>query len=158
MFPLAPEPMLKTDGKKNDCERNAAKRLLADVRREYPHLKLIVVEDGLASNGPHIELLKEQDMRFVLGIKPGDHQFLFQWVDTAPGARTFETTDAKGVRHRFRHLNGAPPDDANFELEANFLEYRETRPNGTKQHFSLLTDLPIDEFNLMDPMRAGRPR
>ena len=55
VFPLAPEPIVKGDGAtKNDCERNAAKRLLRDVRREHPHLKLIVVEDGLASNGPHI--------------------------------------------------------------------------------------------------------
>ena len=72
VFPLAPEPILKGDGaRKNDCERNAAKRLLRHVRREHPHLKLIVVEDALASNGPHIELLKALDMRFVLGAKPG---------------------------------------------------------------------------------------
>jgi hypothetical protein len=50
VFPLAPEPILKPDGsKKNDCERNAAKRLLSDLRRAHPHLRLIVVEDGLAS-------------------------------------------------------------------------------------------------------------
>ena len=55
VFPLAPEPILKPDGsKKNDCERNAAKRLLGDVRGADPHLKLIVVEDALASNAPHI--------------------------------------------------------------------------------------------------------
>ena len=83
VFPLAPEPIVKEDGaKKNDCERNAAKRLLQDVRREHPHLKLLVVEDALASNGPHIELLKTLDMRFVLGVKPGDHKHLFEWVDT----------------------------------------------------------------------------
>ena len=46
VFPLAPEPIVKGDGAtKNDCERNAAKRLLGDVRREHPHLKLIVVEE-----------------------------------------------------------------------------------------------------------------
>ena len=56
---MAPEPIVKGDGaKKNDCERNAAKRLLSDVRREHPHLKLVVEEDGLASNGPHIKHLK----------------------------------------------------------------------------------------------------
>ena len=44
VIPLAPEPILKQDGaKKNDCERNAAKRLLMDLRREHPHLKLIVI-------------------------------------------------------------------------------------------------------------------
>ena len=37
VFPLAPEPIVKDDGAtKNDCERNAAKRLLEDVRREHP--------------------------------------------------------------------------------------------------------------------------
>ena len=121
VFPLAPEPIVKGDGaRKNDCERNAAKRLLKDVRREHPHLKLIAVEDALASNGPHIELLKELDMRFVLGVKPGDHALLFQWVETTPGTRTFETTDADGTVHRFRYLNGAPLNDANFQLEVNF--------------------------------------
>ena len=35
VFSLAPEPILKQDGSgKNDCERNAAKRLLHDTRRE----------------------------------------------------------------------------------------------------------------------------
>ena len=45
-----------------------------EVRREQPHLKLLVLEDALASNGPHIELLRSLDMRFVLGVKPGDHK------------------------------------------------------------------------------------
>ncbi len=78
VFPLAPEPIARADGeRKNDCERNAAKRLLTHVRREHPHLKLLVVEDALASNGPHIRLLQSLDMRFVLGVKPGDHKHLF---------------------------------------------------------------------------------
>ena len=65
---VAPEAIVKSDGrKKNDCERSAAKRLLTELRREHPHLALVVVEDGLASNGPHIRLLKELEMRFVLG-------------------------------------------------------------------------------------------
>jgi hypothetical protein len=46
VFPFAPEPILKQDGqRKNDCERNASKRLLSDLKREHPHLKLIIVED-----------------------------------------------------------------------------------------------------------------
>ena len=50
---LAPEPIRKKDGaKKNDCERNTAKRLLDDLRREHPRLKAIIVEDGLASSVP----------------------------------------------------------------------------------------------------------
>ena len=90
VFPLAPEPIVKGDGaKKNDCERNAAKRLLSDVRREHPHLKLVVVEDGLASNGPHIKHLKALELRFIVGAKRSDHKALFEWVDaTARLARS----------------------------------------------------------------------
>ena len=66
--------------------------------------------------------------------------------------------DTDGVRHRFRYLNGAPLNDANFELEVNFLEYWEFKPNGKQRHFSWVTDLPIDNSNVMDLMRAGRAR
>ena len=164
VFPLAPEPIMKGDGAtKNDCERNAAKRLLADVRREHPHLKLIVVEDGLASNGPHIKLLKQLDMRFILGAKPADHTALFEWVEATERMNTgavkyVEHTDEHGVHHRFRYLNAAPLNDTHFELEVNFLEYWETRPNGKKQRFSWVTDLPINDANVMALMRSARAR
>ena len=60
VIPLAPEPIVQQDGNtKNDCERNAGKRLLRKIRKEHPRLKLIVVEDGLASNAPHIRELKK---------------------------------------------------------------------------------------------------
>ena len=55
VIPLAPEPTVKGDGDtKNDCERNAAKRLLSDLHREHPHLKVLIVEDELVSNFTHL--------------------------------------------------------------------------------------------------------
>jgi len=159
VFVFAPEPIVKEDGaRKNDCERNAAKRLLSEVRREPPHLKLLVLADGLASNGPHIKQLKELDLRFVLGAKRGDHKCLYQWVDTTPGVRHVQFTDEAGVRHRFRYLNAVPLNDTHFELEVNFLEYWETRPNGKEVHFAWVTDLPIDDAHVTALMRAGRAR
>ncbi|GAB6060660.1 hypothetical protein [Desulfonatronum parangueonense] len=102
VFALAPEPILKQDGAtKNDCERNAAKRLLEDLRREHPHLKLIVIEDALASNGPHIRQLKAQDIRFILGAKPDDHKYLFDWVNTVPTTVEYTEIDEGGTSHRF---------------------------------------------------------
>ena len=153
---------------KNDCERNAAKRLPTDLRREHPHLPLLVVEDGLASNGPHVRLLKGLGMGFLLGAKQGDHAALFEWVDelesaplapgAAPGVERWEAKDADGVEHRFRWSNGAPLNDANADLEVNFLEYLERRPNGKERRFSWVTDLRVDRWNAMDLMRAGRAR
>ena len=78
VLPLAPEPIRKEDGAtKSDCERNAAKRLLDDLRRDHPRLKAIIVEDALGSNAPHITHLKNKGFRYILGAKPGDHKLLF---------------------------------------------------------------------------------
>jgi hypothetical protein len=44
---------MKADGTKNDYERNAAKRLYSDARREHPHLKFIVAEDSIVAWVPH---------------------------------------------------------------------------------------------------------
>jgi hypothetical protein len=62
---------------KNDCERNAVRRLLQQVRRMHPKLDCIVIEDGLSSNGPHIEDLIALNFKFILGAKPNDHTYLF---------------------------------------------------------------------------------
>ena len=76
-----------------------------------------------------------------------------------PGAvKSHEHTDEHGVHHRFRYLNAAPLNDTHFELEVNFLQYWETRPDGKAQHFSWVTDLPIDDANVMALMRGARAR
>lgn len=97
VIPLAPEPIIRSDGNtKNDCERNAAKRLLNPIRREHPHLKIMITEDSLSSNGPHVQLLKDLDMRFILGAKPADHTFLFDWINHS-NPEIFEKIEQNGV-------------------------------------------------------------
>ena len=73
---------------------------------------------------------------------------------TTPSTREFETTDEDGVRHWFRYLDGAPLNDAHFELEVKFLEYWERRPGGQERHFAWVTDLPINALNALALMRA----
>jgi hypothetical protein len=93
VIPLLPEPIVKQDGtNKNDCERNAAKRLIAKLRQDHPHLKLIVTEDSLSSNGPHIEMLQDHDLHYILGVKEGDHASLFTQVEVAEQAGRVTTT------------------------------------------------------------------
>ena len=159
VFPLAPEPILKQDGAtKNDCERNAAKRFLKDTRREHPHMKFMVIEDALASNAPHIQLLQSLNFRYLLGAKQKDHTFLFDWVDNTATTALYEQVDENGIIHRFRYLNHAPLNEAHFELEINFLEYWEIKPKGKTTHFSWVTDILITQDNLMLLMRGARAR
>jgi len=158
VIPLAPEPIAKGDGNtKNDCERNAAKRLLSDLRREHPHLKVLIVEDGLASNYPHLSLLDSLNMQYIIGVKPGDHAYLFDWIkDLKPTVH--EQTDDNGTKHTFHAYTNVPLNDANSGYRVNVLEYWETKKDGRKQHFSWVTKLELTSENVYQVMRAGRSR
>lgn len=157
VIPIAPEPIVKSDGKtKNDCERNAAKRLLQDYRREHPHLKTIVIEDALASNYPHLSLLDELNLAYIIGAKPGDHQYLFDWIKYAKGEEYFCIRDK--VKHRFVYYHDVPLNESHDDYRVNVIDYYEEKPNGKKQHFTWITKIKITNDNIFDLMRAGRSR
>lgn len=158
VIPFAPEPILKQDGqKKNDCEREAAKRLLTDLRREHPHLKLIIIEDSLASNGPHIKLLKSLKMRFILGAKPKDHAFLYDQAEHSL-AHWHEEVDDKGHHHKFKFLNHLALNKSHLDCHVNFLEYWETTPKGKVIHFVWVTDFELTSSTVYNIMKGARAR
>ena len=160
VIPLAPEPIIKQDGQeKNDCERNASKRFFTQLRKDHPHLKLIVIEDALSSNAPHIRDLQKHKLHYILGVKKGDHPFLFQYVDDAHQAGKVTTLEFElnEIIHRFRFLNQVPLNASHQDLLVNFVEYWEIKPNKT-QHFSWITDFKVRNDNVYNIMRGGRAR
>ena len=160
VIPLMPEPIIKQDGeKKNDCERNAAKRFLEKLRQDHPRLPLIVTEDALSSNAPHIAELKKHNLRFILGVKESDHAFLFEQVAQArKEGRSIEHEFTKnGITHRFHFVNEVPLNASNPDVLVNFLEYWEISDKG-EQYFAWITDFTIEHHNVYTLMRAGRAR
>jgi hypothetical protein len=162
VIPLVPEPIMNRDGTdKNDCERNAAKRFVAKRRQDHPHLKCIVTEDSLSSNAPHIETLQAYALHYILGVKEGDHAYLFQQVQAAEHAGRvsyYERHDrAARVVHRFRFVNQVPLNAANADVRVNFIEYWEIAQTKV-QHFSWVTDLHVSQRNVYQLMRGGRAR
>lgn len=162
VIPLMPEPIVKQDGTgKNDCERHAAKRLITKLRQDHPHLKFIITEDSLSSNAPHIETLHNHDLHYILGVKAGDHAFLFQQVqaEEQTGRVTYyERHDrAAGLVHRFRFVHHVPLNASNVDIRVNFIEYWEMG-DGKVQHFSWVTDLRVSTRNVFHLMRGGRAR
>ena len=162
VIPLMPEPIMKQDGtSKNDCERNAAKRLIVKLRQDHPHLKLIVTEDSLSSNAPHIEVRQEHNLHYILGVKEGDHTFLFQQVAAAEQAGRVTSYDrenpATGIHQHFRFVSDVPLNASNADLRVNFLECWAT-VNSQVQHFSWVTDLCVTKGTVYQIMRGGRAR
>ena len=162
VIPLMPEPIVKQDGTgKNDCERNAAKRFIAKLRKDHPHLKFIVTEDSLSSNAPHIETLHAHGLHYILGVKDGDHAYLFEQVQAADQAgrvTSYERHDrAARVVHRFRFVNDVPLNTSHRDVRVNFIEYWEVGEHKV-QHFSWVTDLRVSQRNVYHLMRGGRAR
>jgi hypothetical protein len=160
---LAPEPIINQDGHtKNDCERNASRRWLKHFRHEHPHLPVIVVEDALSANAPHLRDLREAGVHYIIGVKPGDHAFLFQHLHAADAAgRTqhlSQVDPATGVLHHFRFHNGVPLNESNPDELVNVLEYWQIHTDGTVQYFSWITDFLLTPFNVFAIMRGGRAR
>ena len=162
VIPLMPEPIVKQDGTgKNDCERNAAKRFIAKLRKDHPHLKFIVTEDSLSSNAPHIATLHAHGLHYILGVKDGDHAYLFEQVQAAEQAgrvTSYERHDrAARVVHRFRFVNDVALNTSHRDVRVNFIEYWEGGERKV-QHFSWVTDLRVSPRNVYHLMRGGRAR
>jgi hypothetical protein len=162
VIPLMPEPIVQQDGtRKNDCERTAAKRFIAKLRHDYPHLKFILTEDSLSSNAPPIETLHAHQLHYILGVKAGDHAWLFQHVEAADhaGRVTHDTRHDRstGLVHRFRFINQVPLNASHANVHVNVIAYWEV-PGEKVQHCSGVTDIRVSQRNVYRLMRGGRAR
>lgn len=163
VIPLVPEAISRADGDaKNDCERNAAKRLLVRLRKDYPTLPFIVVEDALSANGPHLNLLKELGLSYIVSVKEGDHASLFETIAAHEENETMcgivQTDDRHKATRIYRFVNDVPLNKSHPDLKVNFLEYVEVRKNQVHCRFTWITDLTITETNCADIARGGRSR
>ena len=163
VIPLAPEPIQRQDGQqKNDCERNGARRWIKHFRQDHPHLKIIVVEDALSSNAPHIRDLRAAGCLFILGVKEADHEYLFkqfyQRLDAA-GVEEVETVDADtGVIHSYLFVNGLTLNESNQDVQVNFLKYLEIDAAGQEHEWAWVVEMELTKANVPWVMRGGRAR
>jgi hypothetical protein len=163
VLPLPPEMVIPQDGEnKNDCERNASRRSLRKIRKDHPKLPMIITEDALSANAPHIRDLEANDFRFILAVKSGDHEFFYSQIDAASRqgeVEELEIQDKKNpqVTHEFRFVNQVPLNQSNQDILVNFIAYREISPQKTKE-FNWITDLTVTRDNIFEIMRAGRAR
>jgi hypothetical protein len=163
VLPLCPEPIQRRDGQtKNDCERNAARRWLKEFRKEHPHLPVIITEDALSSNGPHILDLKAARCHFILGVKPADHAHLFEQLVARAEAGTVGTLDVTeaetGIQHSYLFANGVSLNEANQEILVNALQYVQVDADGTCHEWTWVVDLELTEAKVPLVMRGGRAR
>ncbi len=162
VFPLDFEPILTPDGaRKNDCERNAAKRLCATLHERYHDLNLLLVEDALYANAPHVRQILGYGWKFVINVKPDSHQCLFQQFagrQARGQVKERRERDAKGVQHVYRWTTHLCLNEGATDVHVNFLWYEQTDKHGVVTTWTWITNLPLTAATVEKVMRAGRSR
>ena len=162
VLPLAPEPVQNTDGTgKQDCEINAGKRLVDAIRQRHQKLPIIITGDGLYSKQPFIDAVKQARMSYILVAKLDDHKQLFQWVrdlDAHDVVGNLTFTDDKRRIHRYRWVNQVPLNGSKKADKVNFFQYELVSKDKVTYRNSWVTDITIDEHNVVDLVKGGRAR
>ena len=161
VFLAVAEPIIKQDGEnKNDCERNAAKRVIASLGTTYADYKFLVVADGLYSCGPVLDQLKQGGHDFIITVKPGDHRSLFIHFDTwsKRSATTKMKVEEKGRVHQFEWANGLGLNHTWSNMKLSMLLYKQTDRKGKVTTFSWVMNRKITKRNVVQIMRIARSR
>jgi hypothetical protein len=163
VIPLPPEPIQRPDGaNKNDCERNAARRWLERFRADHPKLPVVILEDALSSNGPHIRDLQAGRFQFLLGVKPTDHVHLFEQFGRRLEQGTYDSTNTVDPDTRVSRGNvfveNLSLNEANADVRVHVLQFLEIPPDGPEREWTWVTDLGLDASTVGPLTRAGRTR
>ena len=173
VFMLAVEPIVQQDGYvKQDCELNAAKRLLDNMKENYTKFQkqynILFVEDALYANAPHIKLLERNKYSYILNVKPDKHTGLFAYIAgkrRRNELKTYSYTEKQGkntIKHSFEYVNNALLCNNAPDVRINFMEYKQTitNKNGVSKTttFTWITNIKLAENKIVAVMRAGRAR
>lgn len=164
VIPFMPEQIVNSDGAtKQDCEMNAAKRLVTRLHSEFPQLNLLIGGDALFSKQPLIAEVLKHHRHYLFGAKPSDHKYMMEWLGAYDGLNQIEFVDEKKRQHCYEWMNDVPLNGQKDSVRVNFLRCTITGKNKAgKQEIlyknSWVTDLLIEETNVKTLVKAGRCR
>ena len=148
---------------KNDCEINAAKRLLGKLKNLYPKRSFCFLGDNLFAVATIVEILKEKSWHFLFTAKPERNRELFSWSDMLPERwQTVDVVESNGNHTIYRFQQKLPLAQFLKEENAiwvNMLEMKEIRPDGTQAYFNTwVTNIEINRHNVVKVAQGGRAR
>ena len=147
---------------KNDCEINAAKRLLERLKKNYPRLSLCIQGDALYAAETVMKICKGNHWKYILTQKESRQALLaesYTWICEGGGAKEVKAIgDEKGTGRFANHVE----ETAGKEQTANMYDYwyETTDKTGKKEihEFQWITNIELTEKNLEEMIAAGRGR
>jgi len=161
-IPLILEEIRREDGaSKQDCESNAAKRLIPALAKLHCHLDMVMVGDGLYSKIPMIRAIRKVGMGFILVAKPSDHKALEENIiglRACGGIQRWEKKLEKGRRAIYEWVNRVELTASDRDV-VNWLAYTETNSEGKVLYRNTwVTDIDLNQRNVAEVAQVGRHR
>jgi hypothetical protein len=167
ILPIDIEAVRNADGtQKQDCEINAAKRLLPRLRQQHPRMNMIVGGDDLYAHEPFVELINELGLEYVLVAKPLSHKEMFEWVEelekmgeTEHGSYE-EGSGPKKTRRQvdYRIARGVPLSGARNNYVQMVEAWVRDWSGKDIYHNSWITELEVNQQNVATIIKVGRSR
>ena len=161
VFPVACEAIVKQDGStKNDCELNASKRIIPQIREVLGDEKIISIFDALYINGPHIKALIEQQMSYIIGSK--GQTYVDVQVERLRENNQLQSLTwlSEGKHSQVNFTNGLVLNGQHQDISTNYFEYIETDQKTGEQSFysTWITDVEIHADNVKELVKVARSR
>lgn len=152
----------KEDVDKQDCEINAAKRLMARLKKEYPRLPICIQGDALYAAEPIMQLCREYHWEYLFTQKDTRQKLLdesFEWIKSGDGVEKKsglckENGNACHANHVER-VAGKKEVMNVFEYE---YETKDEEGNKNTTRFQWITSIELTKRNIEEMVLAGRGR
>lgn len=147
---------------KNDCEINAAKRLLKRMKSHYPKRPFCITGDNLFSAQTITEQIKNSGWSFIIVAKPERNKEIFSWYDYLHEKKqSYQWMDEQGHQHHYEWSNRLPLKQVKDEDKfwVNLLEYTEVDSEGKVLYYNTwITDIELKRNNIKEVAKGGRAR
>ena len=152
----------KEDVSKQDCEINAAKRLMAKIKKEYPRLPICMQGDALYATEPIMRLCRNYGWEYLFTQKDTRQKLLdesFEWIKSGDGAeKRSRMCEEKGNACYANHVEKV----AGKKEVMNVFEYEYEREDKEgKKHttrFQWVSSIELTKRNIEEMIVAGRGR
>ena len=161
VFPVACEAIVKQDGStKNDCELNACKRLIPQIRKILPDQKIIAIFDALYANGPHVQSLKAANINYIIGTKGQTVVDMQVRAKKEKGEIQQIVWQKKGVKHTIFFTNDLMLNTVYPDTKTNYFEYSQVDiQTGESLFYSTwMTDIEVTVENVKELVQVARAR
>ena len=144
---------------KQDCEIQAAKRLMKKLKKAFPMLPICISADSLYVSESIIKECAENRWNYLMRYKPGSAPTIYEEYESL---KKYEDNSGHEIREgkkvSWNYVEGI---DYRGYL-VNFVEYEEEAENqkrkGSVKRFYFITDLPVKKGKAKEVAEYGRRR